>query len=63
MYRTIGINRQSQLAVMQIRPYRPHLPRHPVDGIRLQPVFNTLVPFFPNVDTTPAYLEDTSPPA
>ena len=23
MYRTIGINRQSQLAVMQIRPYRP----------------------------------------
>ena len=22
--------------------------------------FNTLVPFFPNVDTTPAYLEDTT---
>ena len=38
MYRTIGINRQSQLAVMQIRPYRPQAPAPSSGWIRLQPV-------------------------
>ena len=60
MYRPIGINRQSQLAVMQIRPYRPQASRA-VQWIAYgSNPFNTLVPFFPNVDVTPAYLEDTT---
>ena len=60
MYRTIGINRQSQLAVMQIRPYRPQVNRA-VQWIAYgSNPFNTLVPFFPNVDSTPKYLEDTT---
>ena len=59
-YRPIGINRNSQLAVLQLRPY--------VDASRgaLQWVslgsnpFNALVPLYANVDTTPAYLADTT---
>lgn len=58
-YRSIGINRQSQLAVMQIRPYRPQSDRA-IQWISYgSNPFNTIVPFYPNVDTTPAYLEDT----
>ena len=37
MYRTIGINRQSQLAVMQIRPYRPQASRA-IQWMAYQPV-------------------------
>ncbi|MGO5433190.1 C69 family dipeptidase [Bifidobacterium thermophilum] len=60
MYRTIGINRQSQLSVMQIRPYRPQSNRA-IQWIAYgSNPFNTLVPFFPNVDTTPKYFEDTT---
>ena len=60
MFRPIGINRQSQLAVMQIRPYRPQVNRA-VQWIAYgSNPFNTLVPFFPNVDSTPKYLEDTT---
>ena len=60
MYRTIGINRQSQLAVMQIRPYRPQVSRA-IQWIAYgSNPFNTLVPFFPNVNSTPKYLEDTT---
>ncbi|WEV72596.1 C69 family dipeptidase [Bifidobacterium sp. ESL0790] len=59
-YRSIGINRQSQLAVMQIRPYRPQSDRA-IQWISYgSNPFNTIVPFYPNVDTTPAYLEGTS---
>ena len=60
MYRPIGINRQSQLAVMQIRPYRPQASRAIQWMAYGSNPFNTLVPFFPNVDATPAYLEDTT---
>ena len=60
MFRPIGINRQSQLSVMQIRPYRPQVNRA-VQWIAYgSNPFNTLVPFFPNVDSTPKYLEDTT---
>ena len=60
MFRPIGINRQSQLSVMQIRPYRPQVNRA-VQWIAFgSNPFNTLVPFFPNVDSTPKYLEDTT---
>ena len=62
MYRTIGINRQSQLAVMQVQPVPPAgRPRHPVDGpVRLQPVRHAEYRSSRDVDTTPAYLEDTT---
>lgn len=60
MFRPIGINRQSQLAVLQMRPYAP-------EGFRAiqwmaygSNAFNTLVPFYANVNTTPAYLENTT---
>ncbi|KFI47496.1 C69 family dipeptidase [Bifidobacterium biavatii] len=60
MYRPIGINRQSQLSVMQIRPYRPQVDRA-IQWIAYgSNPFNTLVPFYPNVDATPKYLEDTT---
>ncbi|RSX53605.1 pepD Dipeptidase A [Bifidobacterium goeldii] len=60
MYRPIGINRQSQLAVMQIRPYRAQANRA-IQWIAYgSNPFNTLVPFFPNVNETPKYLEDTT---
>ena len=60
MFRPIGINRQSQLAVMQIRPYRPQVSRA-IQWIAYgSNPFNTLVPFFPNVNSTPKYLEDTT---
>ncbi len=53
MYRPIGINRQSQLAVMQIRPYRPQSDRA-IQWIAYgSNPFNTLVPFYPNVNETP----------
>ncbi|MCG5651073.1 C69 family dipeptidase, partial [Holdemanella sp. DFI.5.21] len=46
--------------VMQIRPYRPQVNRA-VQWIAYgSNPFNTLVPFFPNVDSTPKYLEDTT---
>ena len=45
---------------MQIRPYRPQVNRA-VQWIAYgSNPFNTLVPFFPNVDSTPKYLEDTT---
>lgn len=60
MYRTIGINRQSQLSVLQIRPYRPQANRAVQWLAYGSNPFNTLVPFFANVDVTPAYLADTT---
>ncbi|KFI98081.1 C69 family dipeptidase [Bifidobacterium stellenboschense] len=60
MYRPIGINRQSQLAVMQIRPYRPQANRAIQWMAYGSNPFNTLVPFYPNVDATPSYLADTT---
>lgn len=60
MYRTIGINRQSQLAVLQIRPYRPQASRAIQWMAYGSNPFNTLVPFYANVSVTPKYLEDTT---
>ena len=45
---------------MQIRPYRPQVSRA-IQWIAYgSNPFNTLVPFFPNVNSTPKYLEDTT---
>jgi dipeptidase len=60
MYRTIGINRQSQLAVIQIRPYQPQTNRAIQWMAYGSNPFNALVPFYANVDTTPDYLADTT---
>ncbi len=60
LYRPIGINRNGQLAVLQIRPDRPESCR----GVQWMAfgsnVFNALVPFYTNVDEAPAYLENTT---
>ena len=59
-YRPIGINRNSQLAVLQLRPYVP------AERAALQWVaygsnaFNALVPLYANVSETPAYFKDTT---
>lgn len=59
-FRPIGINRTNHLAAMQIRPYRPQVNRA-VQWIAYgSNPFNAMVPFFPNVDDTPAYLRDTT---
>jgi dipeptidase len=55
MFRTIGINRQSQLAVIQIRPYQPQANRAIQWMAYGSNPFNALVPFYANVDTTPDY--------
>ena len=58
-YRPIGINRQSQLAVLQLRPYAPAACRAVQWMAYGSNAFNTLTPFFANVDETPAYLANT----
>ena len=58
-YRPIGINRNNFVAVTQLRPYLP------AGLMALQwiamgsNVFNGMVPFYANVESTPAYLADT----
>ena len=60
LYRPIGINRNGQLAVLQIRPDKPESCR----GVQWMAfgsnVFNALAPFYTNVDEAPAYLENTT---
>ena len=59
-YRPIGINRNGQLAVLQLRPYVP------AERAALQWIafgsnpFNALVPLYANVSEAPAYFEDTT---
>ena len=59
-YRPIGINRNGQLAVLQLRPYAP-------EGCRAVQwmafgcnAFNALVALYANVRTTPTYLSNTT---
>lgn len=59
-FRTIGINRTSQTAILQLRPDQPQETR----GIQWLSYgsmpFNTAVPFFTQVDQTPAYFANTT---
>ena len=59
-YRVIGINRNNFLSVTQLRPGMPK----ELTGIQWIAVasnaFNTIVPFYVNVKTTPKYLADTT---
>ena len=59
-YRPIGINRNSQLAVLQIRPYVP-APLACVQWMSFgSNVFNALVALYANVEEFPAYLSNTT---
>lgn len=59
MFRPIGINRNGELAVLQIRPYRAESYRALQWISYGSNAFNALVPFYANVDRTPEYLEQT----
>ncbi len=60
LYRPIGINRHSELSVLQIRPDRPASSRAIQWVAFASNPFNTLVPLYTNVERTPAYLEGTT---
>lgn len=60
MYRPIGINRNSHLHIIQLRPYEPSATRA-VEWLAFgSNAFNTIVPFYANVDSTPEYLANTT---
>ena len=58
-YRPIGINRNNFVALTQIRPYKPEEIRSIQWMAMGSNVFNAFVPFYTNVDKTPAYLSGT----
>lgn len=58
-YRPIGINRNGQLAVLQIRPYCDHAHACVQWMAFGSNPFNALVPLYANVHAMPAYLENT----
>ena len=59
-YRPIGINRNSQLAVLQIRPYVDE-PLRCIQWMAFgSNVFNALVALYANVDEMPEYLSSTT---
>lgn len=59
LYRPIGINRNCQLAVLQIRPYADDAHRA-LQWIALgSNAFNALVPFYTQVDDVPEYVKST----
>lgn len=58
-FRPIGVNRNNFLGLVQIRP---NLPKEiqVIEWLALgSNVFNAIVPFYVNIDKTPAYLADT----
>ena len=59
-YRPIGINRNGQLAVLQVRPYAPEALRSLQWISYGSNAFNTMVPFYANVERTPKYLSNTT---
>lgn len=60
LYRPIGINRNGQLAVLQVRPYVDEGHRAIQWMAFGSNPFNALVPFYANVDTLPEYLCNTA---
>ena len=59
-YRPIGINRNGQLAVLQLRPYAPEAWRAVQWMAFGSNPFNALVPFYANVESLPEYLGNTT---
>lgn len=60
LYRPIGINRNGQLAVLQVRPYVDEDHRAIQWMAFGSNPFNAFVPFYANVDTLPEYLCNTA---
>lgn len=60
LYRPIGINRNGQLAVLQVRPYVDEDHRAIQWMAFGSNPFNALVPFYANVDALPEYLCNTA---
>ena len=60
MYRSIGINRNDFMALNQMRPDVP-AEQSAIEWVAYASnAFNTMVPFYANVETTPAYLSCTT---
>ena len=60
MYRSIGINRNDFMALIQMRPNVP-AEQSAIEWVAYASnAFNTMVPFYANVETTPAYLSCTT---
>lgn len=59
-YRSIGINRNDFMALIQMRPDVPEEYRVIEWIAYASNAFNTMVPFYANVETTPAYLSCTT---
>ena len=60
MYRSIGINRNDFMALIQMRPDVPEDIRAVEWIAYASNAFNTMVPFYANVTTTPEYLSCTT---
>lgn len=59
-YRPIGINRNGQLGVLQIRPYAPEAWRSVMWISYGSNPFTSVAPFYTNVRSTPEYLSNTT---
>ena len=59
-YRSIGINRNDFVALLQLRPDMPEESRAIEWIAYASNALNTMVPFYANIDTTPAYLANTT---
>ncbi len=60
IFRPIGINRNSFMGLVQIRPYMPEAIRS-VEWLSVSSnVFNAMIPFYVNIDKTPEYLANTT---
>ena len=60
IYRPIGVNRNDFMALLQMRPDVPEDFRAVEWLAFASNAFNTMVPFYANVTTTPAYLSNTT---
>ena len=60
VYRAIGINRNDFMALIQLRPGLPEELRAVEWIAYASNAFNAMVPFYANVEQTPAYLADTT---
>lgn len=60
VYRSIGINRNDFMALIQMRPDQPEDSRVLEWIAFASNAFNVMVPFYANVTTTPAYLSNTT---
>ena len=60
IYRPIGVNRNDFMALLQMRPDVPEDFRAVEWLAFASNAFNTMVPFYANVDSTPEYLSNTT---